>query len=109
MEIKQKNKSAYCIGVSKVSQSLTSVCDKYTKIEDLLPREPVLLDIEVIWKTVHICILACKNNVGLIKDDILRQHPGFDQKVYGYTKFSDFLSKEFENIIYIEDGNCMML
>ena len=109
MEIKQKNKSAYCIGVSKVSQSLTSVCDKYTKIEDLLPTEPVLLDIEVLWEIVHECILTCRTNISMIKDEILRRHATFDQKSFGYTKFSDFLSKEFENIIYIEDGNCMML
>jgi len=109
MEIKQKNKSAYCIGVSMVSQTLTSVCDKYTKIEDLLPIEQDIIDVEQIWNIVHNSILKNKHNISLIKDEILRQYPSFEQKAYGYTKFSDFLLGEFENIIYIEDGNCLLL
>ena len=45
----------------------------------------------------------------MIKDDIVRQYPSFEQKAYGYTKFSDFLLGEFNSIIYIEDGNCLLL
>jgi hypothetical protein len=92
-----------------VSQTLTSVCDKYTKIEDLLPIEQDIVDVKQIWNIVHNSIIKNKHNISLIKDDILRQYPSFEQKAYGYTKFSDFLLGEFENIIYIEDGNCLLL
>jgi len=109
MEIKQKNKTAYCIGVSNVSQTLTSVCDKYTKIEDLLHKEPVLVTIEEIWNVVHKSILENKTGISIIKDDILRKYHAFDQKAYGYTKFSDFLMGAFVGIIRIEDGNCLLL
>jgi len=109
MEIKQKNKTAHCIGVSTVSPSLTSVCDKYTKIESLLPKESKLVQVDDIWEVVHGSILEEKTNISMIKDDILRKYPAFDQKSYGYTKFSDFLLGVFENIVCIENGNCMLL
>lgn len=106
-EIKQKNKIAYCIGVSKVNQSLISVCDKYTKIEDLLKKEPVLNDIDQICDIVQASIDTDKTNVSLIKDEILRKIPAFDQKTYGYTKFSDFLLGTFKDKIVIDNGVCL--
>lgn len=109
MEIKQKNKTAYCIGVSNVSQTLTSVCDKYTKIDDLLPKEPVLVTIEEIWNVIYKSILESKTGISIIKDDILRKYHAFDQKAYGYAKFSDFLIGVFGGTIRIEDGNCLLV
>lgn len=109
MEIKQKNKTAHCIGVSTVSPSLTSVCDKYTTIESLLPKESKLVQVDDIWEVVHGSILEEKTNISMLKDDILRKYPTFDQKSYGYTKFSDFLLGVFENVLSIENGNCILL
>jgi uncharacterized protein (TIGR00288 family) len=114
-EIKQKNKKVYCIGSSNVNLALTSICDKYTKIENIKnklnlrknyqksvvnEKNKKLEDIVGYWDCIEDYLSNNgKTNLSNVKTIIQNNFPEFDYREYGFSKFSDFMKKNYKKII----------
>ena len=97
-EIKQKNKKVYCIGNSQVNIGLTSICDLYTKIENI-KKQTKVNQIQEYWRYIEEYLsISGKTNLSNIKDTIQNNFPEFDYREYGYSKFSDFMNKNYKYI-----------
>ena len=117
-EIKQKNKKIYCIGSSNVNLALTSICDKYTKIENIknkiilrkkcqklvvTKKNKRLEDIEGYWDCIEDYLsIHGKTNLSNVKTIIQNNFPEFDFREYGCSKFSDFMKKNYKKINIIK-------
>lgn len=108
-EIKQKNKKVYCIGSSNVNLGLTSICDKYTKINNIKKiinsenlkqkKNKKVNEIQEYWKYIEEYLLNNgKTNLSNIKRIIQNNFPDFDYREYGFSKFSDFIKKNYKRI-----------
>ena len=121
-EIKQKNKKVYCIGSSNVNLGLTAICDKYTKIENIkkgiekqdnkqkiIKKQPLKYssendknnyEIKEYWNCIEEYLTNNgKTNLSNVKTIIQNNFPEFDYREYGYSKFSDFMKKNYKQII----------
>ena len=109
-EIKQKNKKVYCIGSSQVNIGLTSICDVYTKIENV-KKENTMNQIQEIWNQIEDYLQNHENkNLSKIKERIQKKFPDFDHRDYGYHKFSEFVLDHFKDKIAISyEGNAQLL
>jgi len=94
-------------------QYLKSACDSYVYIDvinnDFTDNEISKL---ITDKTkIHDYIVTYLNNsdgssqLGGLKSSIKTQFPDFDERNYGYSKFSDFLQKEFNKDFVIVNNN----
>ena len=107
-EIKQKNKKVYCIGNSQVNVGLTSICDLYTKIENI-KKQNQDNQIQDYWNHIENYLNnKGKTNLSIIKEVIQNSFPEFDYREYGYSKFSDFMNKNYKNI-KIEKSNIELI
>ena len=129
-EIKQKNKKVYCIGSSNVNLGLTAICDKYTKIENIKrgidieenPKQKIkkknlkinekdkkYAEIQEYWSCIEDYLTNNgKTNLSNVKTIIQNNFPEFDYREYGYSKFSDFMKKNYKQII-IQQHNIELL
>ena len=109
-EIKQKNKKVYCIGSSQANIGLTSICDVYTKIENV-KKENTMNQIQEIWNQIEDYLQNHENkNLSKIKERIQKKFPDFDHRDYGYQKFSEFVLDHFKDKIAISyEGNAQLL
>ena len=97
-EIKQRNKKVYCIGNSQVNIGLTSICDLYTKIENI-KKQTKVNQIQEYWRYIEEYLsISGKTNLSNIKETIQNNFPEFDYREYGYSKFSDFMNKNYKYI-----------
>lgn len=108
--LREKNKIVYGIGYDNVNKSLTSICDKYIKIENLRKNETNKTDIDKYWCIIKNC-LSDKGirNIGRIKEQILLQYPTFDEKEYNERRFSQFLSKYYKKKIRFHNDNVELI
>ena len=129
-EIKQKNKKVYCIGSSNVNLGLSAICDKYTKIENIKrgidieenPKQKIkkknlkinekdkkYAEIQEYWSCIEDYLTNNgKTNLSNVKTIIQNNFPEFDYREYGYSKFSDFMKKNYKQII-IQQHNIELL
>ena len=109
-EIKQKNKKIYCIGSSQVNIGLTSICDLYTKIENL-KKEDKISQIQEYWNNIEDYLLNNSNkNLSKIKDMMQKKFPDFDHRDYGHNKFSEFLLNTYKEKLAVSyEGNAKLL
>lgn len=108
--LREKNKIVYGIGYSDVNKSLTSICDKYIKIENLRKDEINKTDIDKYWSIIKNCISDKGiRNIGRIKEQILLQYPTFDEKEYNERRFSQFLSKYYKKKIRFNNDNVELI
>tara|TARA_Y100000991_G_C21946817_1_gene337835 strand:- start:706 stop:1434 length:729 start_codon:yes stop_codon:yes gene_type:complete len=120
-EIKQRNKKVYCIGSSNVNLGLTAICDKYTKIENIKKgsdknannKQKITKkhnfkindngekndEIKDYWFCIEEYLTNNgKTNLSNVKTIIQNNFPEFDYREYGYSKFSDFMKKNYKQI-----------
>ena len=77
---------------------LTSICDLYTKIENI-KKQTKVNQIQEYWRYIEEYLsISGKTNLSNIKEIIQNNFPEFDYREYGYSKFSDFMNKNYKNI-----------
>ena len=127
-KIREYNKKVHCIGNSTMTSCLVPVCNKYTRISVLKMKEefsnitsPIQLSkTPAMKKRKKITMISDPNtysisrysiiinniikprmryHLSFISDELLKNYPDFDYKIYGTNTFSKFILKYYKNVI----------
>jgi uncharacterized protein (TIGR00288 family) len=137
-KIREYNKKVHCIGNSTITSCLVPVCNKYTRISVLKMKEefsnitsPIQLSkTPAMKKRKKITMISDPNtysisrysiiinniikprmryHLSFISDELLKNYPDFDYKIYGTNTFSKFILKYYKNLEIFSINNTNMV